>query len=135
MSSNQFIFEHASPFNVETTVQKLVEAAEKLEWQNPVNHNLQQSLAKSGKFVKPVQVVELCKPEFSGKLLEQSDERIASVIMPCRISVYEKDDGLTYVALIDFGNIIAGMPKSLAEPMSQAATETMEIVKSVIGTF
>ncbi len=135
MSSNQLIVEHASPFNVEKTVEMLVEAAQKKDWQNPVTHNLQLSLAKSGRIVKPVQVIEICKPEFSGQLLEKNDERIASVIMPCRISVYEKEDGIAYVAMIDFGGITAGMPETITGPMNLAASETLDIVKSVVGEF
>ena len=135
MSTNQFIIEQVSPFDVPATVEKLIDAALKREWQNPANHNLQQSLAKSGKEVRPVQVIELCKPDYSGKMLEKSDERIVSVMMPCRISVYEKEDGKTYVALMNTAVMSAGMPASIAEPMQGASDETFEIVKSVIGPF
>ena len=68
MNSNQLIIEQVSPFDVPTTVEKLIAAADKKEWQNPANHNLQQSLAKSGKDVRPVQVVEICKADYSGKM-------------------------------------------------------------------
>jgi len=64
MSTNQMIVEKVSPFDVPTTVEKLIEAATQRAWQNPATHNLQQSLAKSGKSVRPVQVVEICKPEY-----------------------------------------------------------------------
>jgi len=133
MSTNQIIIEHVSPFNVETTVEKLVAAAALKEWQNPAVHNLQQSLAKAGKEVRPVQVIEICKPEFSGKMLEKSDERIVSVMMPCRISVYQKEDGKAYVALLNANEMINGMPASIADVMKAANNETFEIVKSVVG--
>jgi len=135
MYSNQFIAEHQSPFSVASTVEKLVEAATKKDWQNPATHNLQQSLAKSGKTVRPVQVVEICKPEFSGKMLEQNHERIASIMMPCRISVYEKEDGKTYVALMDISKMTEGMPGEVANAMKGASDETFEIIKVVIGNF
>jgi uncharacterized protein (DUF302 family) len=133
MNANQLIIEQVSPFDVPTTVEKLIAAAAKKEWQNPAVHNLQQSLAKSGKEVRPVQVVEICKPEYSGKMLEKSDERIVSVMMPCRISVYEKEDGKTYVALMNMADVITGLPSSAADAIKGATTETYEIVKSVIG--
>jgi uncharacterized protein (DUF302 family) len=135
MNANQLIIEQVSPFDVPTTVEKLIDAAVKREWQNPANHNLQQSLAKSGKEVRPVQVIEICKPEYSGKMLEKSDERIVSIMMPCRISVYEKEDGKTYVALLNTSAMSAGMPSTIADAMQGAADETFEIVKSVIGSF
>ena len=135
MKANKFIIEQVSPFDVPTTVEKLIKAADKRKWQNPAVHNLQQSLAKSGKEVRPVQVIELCKPEYSGRMLEKSDERIVSIMMPCRISVYEKEDGKTYVALMNTSEMSAGMPASIAEPMQGASDETFEIVKTVIGPF
>jgi len=135
MYLNQFIIEHQSPFDVPGTVEKLIETAIKKDWQNPATHNLQQSLAKSGKNVKPVQIVEICKPDYSGVMLEKSDERLASVMMPCRISVYEKEDGKTYIALLDMSEMTSGLPGSVAEAMRGASSETIAMVKSVIGNF
>ncbi|NOU17437.1 MAG: DUF302 domain-containing protein [Bacteroidales bacterium] len=134
MKTNQIIIEQVSPYDVTTTVEKLIAAATQKEWQNPAVHNLQQSLAKAGKTVRPVQVIEICKPEYSGKMLEKSDERIVSVMMPCRISVYEKEDGKTYVALINASAMIHDMPPTVADAMLGASDETFEIVKSVIGS-
>ncbi len=135
MNTNQIIIEHVSPFDVTTTVEKLIAAAALKEWQNPATHNLQQSLAKAGKTVRPVQVIEICKPEYSGKMLEKSDERIVSVMMPCRISVYEKEDGKTYVALLNMSEMISGLSPIAVEAISGATKESLEIVKSIIGPF
>lgn len=135
MNLNQLIIEQVSPYDVATTVAKLIDAAAKKDWQNPAVHNLQQSLAKSGKVVRPVQVIEICKPEYSGKMLEKNDERISSILMPCRISVYEKEDGKTYVALLNMGAMTAGMPDSTTNAIHGASDETFEIVRSVVGTL
>ncbi len=135
MNANQLIIEQVSPYDVPTTVEKLIVAADKKEWQNPANHNLQQSLAKSGKDVRPVQVVEICKADYSGKMLERNDERISSILMPCRISVYEKEDGKTYVTLLNMSAMTVGLPSATAEAVKGASDETFEIVKSVIGPF
>ena len=135
MSTNQMIVEKVSPFDVPTTVEKLIEAATQRAWQNPATHNLQQSLAKSGKSVRPVQVVEICKPEYSGEMLEKNHERISSILMPCRISVYEKEDGKTYVALLDMAAMAEGLTATAAKAIRGASDESFEIVKSVIGPF
>ncbi len=133
MSANQFLVEQLSPFDVETTVGKIVQVATDMGWQNPATHNLQQSLAKSGKEVRPVQVVEICKPEFSGKMLEGSDERIVSIMMPCRISIYEKEDGKTYIALLDPKDMASGMSEKVKSAMTAASDETFRIVNQVVG--
>jgi uncharacterized protein (DUF302 family) len=66
-------------------------------------------------------------------MLELNDERIISVMMPCRISVYEKDDGLAYISLINAGALAAGLPEKISGVMKEASDETFEIVKSVTG--
>ena len=72
MEKKPLIIEQESPFDVETTVEKIIAEAIAKEWQNPATHDLQQSLAKSGKIVRPVQVIEICKPEYSGRMLEKN---------------------------------------------------------------
>ena len=131
MKPNQFIIEETSLYDFNSTVEKLVAEAERRQWKVPFIHDMQQSLANSGKTVIPVKVIEICKPEYAGKMLELNNERIISVMMPCRISVYEKEDGKTYIALINAGNMASGMPEKLAGVMQSAGDEMTEIVKTV----
>ena len=135
MNTNQLIIEKVSPFNVPVTVEKLIAAANQKGWQNPAIHNLQHSLAKSGKKVLPVEVIEICKPEYSGRMLDQDDGRIVSILMPYRISVYEESDGKTYVALLNMSVMTAGLSSVAAEAIHGAYGEASGIVESVIGTF
>ena len=132
MKTNQLVIENRSKFNFAETVDLLVAEAEHRNWKVPFVHDLQQSLAKSGKSVRPVKVIEICKPEYSGQMLELNDERIISVMMPCRISVYEKDDGKTYVGLINAGDLATGLQATIARVMKEASDETFEIVRTVV---
>jgi uncharacterized protein (DUF302 family) len=127
-----FIAERKSRFSFEETVEKLTAEAKRRDWNIPAIHDLKQSLAKSGKMVKPVQVIEICKPAYSGQMLELNDERIMSVMMPCRISVYLKDDGKTYVALVNGAEMASGQPGNIARVMKAASDETFEIVQTVV---
>ena len=131
MLDNQLLLEKESLFGINETVEILITAATDRDWTNPATHDLQQSLAKAGKSVRPVKVVEICKPEFSGAMLEKSDERIVSVMMPCRISVYEKADGKIYVATMNGRLFASGMPESIQSVMVDAAEELEEIVRAV----
>lgn len=131
MKSNQLVIEQKSKFDFGKTVDLLIAEAGRREWNVPAVHDLQQSLAKSGKTVKPVKVIEICKPRYSGQMLELNDERIISVMMPCRISVYEKEDGKTYVGLINAGDLAIGLQATIARVMKEASDETFEIVRTV----
>ena len=130
-NKKNLILEQSSKFNFEETVKALIREAEKRAWNIPAIHDLKESLAKSGKNVKPVKVIEICKPEYSGQMLELNHERIISVMMPCRISVYEKDDGKIYVALLDSGALASGLPENIAKVMKKASEETIEMVNVV----
>ncbi|HLP75247.1 MAG TPA: DUF302 domain-containing protein, partial [Bacteroidales bacterium] len=66
-----------------------------------------------------------------GQMLELNDERIMSVMMPCRISVYEKNDGKVHVALLNVESMAAGLPLHVAEVMKQASDDTFELIKIV----
>lgn len=131
MQEIQPIFEKESLFGFNETVELLVSAATDREWNNPAIHDLQNSLAKAGKSVRPVKVIEICKPAYSGVMLEKSDERIVSVMMPCRISVYEKADGKIYIATINSQMLAAAMPDHIRQTMGAAADEVEEIVRAV----
>ncbi len=131
MEEMQSIIEKESLFGFNETVEILTTAATDREWGNPATHDLQATLAKSGKTVRPVKVIEICKPAYSGELLAKSDERVVSVMMPCRISVYEKADGKVYVSTINVKKLISGMPDSIREVMIGAAVEMDEIVRAV----
>ncbi len=130
MNTNNFVSENQSNYNFEKTVEMLTKEAERRDWQVPAVHDLQQSLAKSGKNVKPVKVIEVCKPEYSGQMLELNHERIISVMMPCRISIYEKEDGKTYIALLNSAAMTEGLPDYIGKVMKAASDETFEMVKS-----
>jgi hypothetical protein len=45
--------------------------------------------------------------------------------------VYEKEDGLTYVSLINAGAMISGLPANIARVMKEASDETFAIAKTV----
>lgn len=131
MEKINIVTEMTSRFGFERTVEMLKSAAESNGWSVPFIHDLQLSLAKSGKHVKPVRVLEICKPQYSGQMLELNDERIISVMMPCRISVYEKNDGKVHVALLNVESMAGGLPLNIAKVMKEASDDTFELVKSV----
>ncbi len=132
METNQLIIEKVSPWDFEKTFELLTAELEKQNWMIPAIHDLQASLAKAGKEVKSVKVFEVCKPEYAGKMLEKNDERIVSVLMPCRISIYLKEDNKTYIAMINGVQLAAGIPESVREVMIAATHEINQLVDSLI---
>lgn len=127
---NMFI-EVQSRFTVEQTVKTLVETIEKNGWKVQITHDLQQSLKNKGYDVLPVKIVELCNTDHSSKILSLDSERIYANLMPCRIAVYEKTDGKTYLSLMNAGMLAKQIGGVVEEVMSRAFADSMRFVEEV----
>ena len=124
--------EFQSKFEFDATVSKLIETIENANWKVQITHDLQQSLKNKGYEVPAVKVIELCNPNVAQLILSKDDERIYSNLMPCRISVYEKSDGITYLSLMNAGLMASQIGGVVEEAMSKAFEESMGFVKEVV---
>ena len=89
-------------------------------------------MEKHGKKVLPVKVFSICHPNHSSKILEKDNERIVSTMMPCRISVYEKSDGKTYISRINATVLASSMGGIIEQVMTDSANEVEEIIAKVL---
>jgi uncharacterized protein (DUF302 family) len=127
MKLEELFFESESPYNFEISVEKLSETINESGWKTPAIHDLQQTMRNFGKEVMAVKVFEICHPKHSSRILELNDERVVSALMPCRISVYEKTNGKTYISRINSGLLAASVGGIIAEVM-KGATEDLELI-------
>ncbi len=129
---NMFI-ESQSPYDFSTTVEKFTKEIESKFWKIANIYDLQKTLENLGKVVLPVKVFSLCHPNQSGKILEKDSARILSSMMPCRVSVYEKNDGKTYISRMNSNIIAKGFSGIIEEVMTSSATEVEKIIESCIS--
>ncbi|MCU4154514.1 DUF302 domain-containing protein [Carboxylicivirga sp. A043] len=126
------LIESESQFGFDETLERLQLSIDEKGWKTPHVHDLQATMAKFNYDVKKVKVMEVCKPDVAQLILKRDDERIASTMMPCRISVYEKSDGKVYVARMNsvkMGDLFGGIIK---QAMGVAGNESEEIIASVV---
>ena len=126
------LIEDVSKFDFDTTFEMINKSVEEHNWKIPVVHDLQKTMAKFGKSVRPVKVIELCHPDHAGKILKANDERIVSSLMPCRVAIYEKEDGKTYLSRMNSGLMSSMMGGLIAEVMADAAEENEVILTPVL---
>ncbi len=129
---DQMFLESKSRYRFEETVNKLSEIIPESEWKVIYVHDLQETMRKNGKEVIPVKVIELCKPAYAYRLLSDDDLRIYSNMMPCRISVYEKADGNTYVSRMNSAMMASQIGGVVQEVMSGSYREAEEIIGQII---
>ena len=114
MMSGMMLNEKVSPYSVDETVAKIMENAKAEGWVAS-RKDLYKSIEKhGGGIIKPVVLIDLCQAHHAFKILEGDEGRVVSVMMPCTISVYEKEDGKAYVGYMNasllgksFGGVVA----------------------------
>jgi len=124
--------EDSNSKDFEITVASLEKAIEARGWKIPVVHDLQATMKKFNKDVRSVKVLEICHPDLSYQILSQSNEKIVSSMMPCRISVYEKEDGSVWISRMNSGFLAKPMSPVIRKTMSAAAADVEEIIAEVM---
>ena len=126
------LLESESKFDFKETVEMLKLEAEKKTWKISGTHDLQQSLKVSGTDVLPVTVLAICHPKHSGKVLTLDDERIVSTLMPCRISVYQKSNGKTYISRLNSSTVAESFSGIISQVITEAGADIEEIIAPLI---
>jgi len=128
---NMFI-ENRSKYSLEETISKLTEAISKSDWKVIHTHDLQQLMHKNGHEVLPANVMAICAPKYAHKLLSPDEERIYANMMPCRLSVYEKSDGKTYVSRMNIEKFALPLGGVVADVMSDAFRDAEKFIAQVV---
>lgn len=129
--TNEMFFESKSKYSFDETVEQLSAQIEAGGWRLQHVHNLQETMTKNGYDVLQAKVLELCFPKYAYNLLSQDNLRIYSNMMPCRIAVYNKADGNTYVSRMNTAMFASQIGGVVAEVMSGAFNDAEVFVKKV----
>ena len=130
--SGFMVKEYPSPYAFEETVEKVQANAKGLGWKLPKSWkvNFQKNLQKVVKVdIGPNQVIGMCEPQAAADILKHDNLKRIAVMMPCRVAVYQKSDGKTYVSIMNmnllgaaFGDVIKGITQELAPQMEKMVT-------------
>lgn len=126
------MMEDQSAHDFATTIAQFEEAVDDAGWAIITTHNMQQTLQRHGHDVESIKVFELCSAKYSAKILELDDERVVSPLMPCRVSIYKKSDGHTYISRMDNTKIARPFGGVVEEVMTQATNDIEDILSGLI---
>lgn len=130
----EYFTEDLSKYSFEETVAQLEATVEDTEgWKILKTYDLKASMAQHGYTVQPVKVFSLCNPDYSSKILFSNQERVVSSMMPCRVSVYVKTDGKTYISRMNSADMAAEMGGLVNEVMSDASEDVEKILSDLIA--
>jgi len=132
MAPGMMLKEDQSPHNFEKTVSEFEAAVLSQGWKIPAVHDLQNTMRTFGKTVRPVKVFELCHPDHAEKILRESEERIVSTMMPCRVAIYEKADGKVYLSRMNSSLMASMMGGIINEVMQEAYADNEKMIEAVL---
>lgn len=124
--------EDESKYSFEETVDVFEKEVKAAKWKVAGMHDMQAILADFGHDVKAIKIFELCSSKYSKTILDLDDERIVSPLMPCRVAIYEKSDGKTYITRMN--NTLMAKPFGgvINDVMQQASGETEVFISKLI---
>lgn len=92
-------------------------------------HNIKETLISKGvDFKEECQVLDVCNPNFANELL--SNDMNISTIMPCKISVYSKNNE-TYIAMNSIAQLIDDINPDLIEKAYEIQEILLEFIEEV----
>ncbi|MDP2336170.1 MAG: DUF302 domain-containing protein [Bacteroidota bacterium] len=121
-----------SKYDFDQTAEILSESVKTNDWRMPHQYDLQQIMANNGFEVKPVKVFSICKPDIAVQILKTDNDRHIASMMPCRVAIYEKSDGKTYISRINAGMFAKLLVGKASMVMADAGVGSETILKSVI---
>ena len=122
------IQEYPSPFGIEETAARIQANIQATGWDLSGLRSPSNTIRALGATVPNVLLVEACNPDYSKPILKDDNTRILSILMPCTITIYEKEDGKVYIGLMNsalMGRLFGPM---VTEVMQKVAVDQQKFI-------
>ena len=120
--------EYPSPFSIEETAARIQGNIQEAGWDLSGLRSPSNTIRRLGATVPNVLLVEACKPDYSKPILKEDETRILSILMPCTVTVYEKEDGKVYIGLMNTGLMGHLFGSTVASVMSQVSADQQKFI-------
>jgi uncharacterized protein (DUF302 family) len=123
--------EIASPFGEEETIARIQQNIQNAGngWALSGLRNPGKAIEADGGNTLPVMMIEACSTKYSGPILKDDSIRFLSNLMPCKISVYKKNDGKTYIGMLNAGFLGRMFGPMVGETMSHVAADQAKFIQ------
>jgi uncharacterized protein (DUF302 family) len=123
MAPSLMFTERLSPFGMEETVARIQHNIQNTGngWSLSGLRNPAKAVQTDGGNVLPVMMIEACSTKYSKPILKDDTVRFLSILMPCKISIYKKNDGKVYIGTMNaalmgklFGSLVGDVMGQVA---------------------
>jgi len=130
MAGGLMFNERVSPFGVEETVARIQHNIEATGngWSLSGLRNPARAVQGDGGNTLPVLMVEACSTKYSKPILNEDSVRYLSILMPCKISVYKKNDGKVYIGTMNAGLMGKMFGPLVGDVMGQVAEDQQKFL-------
>ncbi len=117
--------ETPSPFGVEETVARIQQNIQNVGngWALVGLRDPAKAVQNDGGNVLPVMLIEACSTNYSGPILKNDKVRFLSLLIPCKVSVYKKNDGKTYIGTMNAAFLGRLFGSDIGEIMSHVSAD------------
>ena len=122
--------ERVSPFGMDETVARIQHniVANKNGWALSGLRNPAAAVQSDGGNTLPVVMVEACSTAYSKPILNEDSVRYLSILMPCKISVYKKNDGKVYIGTMNAALMGKMFGPLVGEVMAKVAVDQQSFI-------
>jgi uncharacterized protein (DUF302 family) len=122
--------ERQSQFDMEETVARIQQNIQQAGngWVLAGLRNPARAVQKDGGNVLPVMMIEACSTKYSKPILNDDTVRYLSILMPCKVSVYKKNDGKVYIGTMNAGLMGMMFGPLVGDVMGQVAKDQKKFV-------
>lgn len=119
-------------YGYDETIERLETRIREAGWVVSGVSLMNDSLTRQGVDFKPrVTLVSLCRPDYAESVL--TSDRYVSVMMPCKFSVWEDDDGTVYLTKMNMGLMGKLFGGNIAEIMGRkVAVDEAEMLDGLL---
>jgi uncharacterized protein (DUF302 family) len=122
-----------SRFGYHETIDMIEKNSEDNGWAVAKIWDLGDRMVKAGYDDAPhVKVLELCHAENSYNVLKNEEDMFISVLMPCRMAVYEQNDGKVFVSRMNIGLMSKFFSPNVKNVMSGVAKDDEDILRNIL---
>lgn len=131
MASSMMFREVPSPFGLEETVARIQQNVQNAGngWALSGLRNPAKAVQVDGGNVLPVLMIEACSTKYSKPILQDDSVRFLSILMPCKISVYKKNDGKVYIGMMNAGLMGKMFGPMVGEVMGHVAEDQKKFIQ------
>lgn len=129
---DNILLETECKYNFNETADVLEMSINKQGWIISKAVDLKSEMSHLNKSVRSTKIYDIIHPNYTATLLNGDSKRFTANLMPCRIAIYEIEDGSVHVSRANLNMMANELTGENKEAIKKAAQEVEAIIRNII---